>query len=68
MPELGEERIDRVVVERVDATARELRGEALAVPVRQQAHHDDGPLEPGRQARPCWSPWPLSQGLDATRP
>lgn len=48
---LGEEGIDGVVAERVDVAPRQLRGQALAVPVGQEAHHDDGPLDPGRQAR-----------------
>ena len=64
---LGEERIDGMVAHGVDAPAVELRGEALAVPVRQQAHHDDGPLQPGRQLLPRRSAWLLPQGLDATR-
>ena len=46
---------------------RELRGEALAVPVGQQAHHDDRSLDRVRQSLSGRSAWPLSQGLDATR-
>ena len=65
-PVLAEDMIDRVVVERVDVPARELRGEALAVPVRQEAHHDDDPLDPGRQPLSHWSSWSRSEGLDAT--
>jgi len=44
-PQVGEQAVDRVVVERVDAAPVELCGEALAVPVRQQAHNDDGPSD-----------------------
>jgi hypothetical protein len=34
---------------------------------RQQAHHDDGPPDPGRFARSRRSSGPLAQGLDAAR-
>jgi len=38
-----------VVVEREDLTPRELGRQALAVPVREQAHDDHGLLDPVRQ-------------------
>ena len=64
-PVLGEDMIDRVVVERIDAPARELGREALAVPVGQQAHDDDDALEPGRQSLMGWSSWSRPERLDA---
>ena len=38
-----------MVTERVDGTSPELRGEALAVPIREQSSQDDGLLDPGRE-------------------
>ena len=46
----GQQGIDRVVVERVDLAPRELGRQALAVPVRQEPHDDDGLLHPRGQA------------------
>ena len=54
------------MTEGVDVAAPELGGEPLAVPVRQQAHHDDRPLDRGRQALPGRAPSFVSQRLDAT--
>ena len=65
--QLGEEGVHGMVAERVDVPSRELRGEALAVPVGQEAHGDDGALDPGRQTHPGRSSWSLAQGLDAAR-
>jgi hypothetical protein len=55
-----------VVAERIDAATPELGGEALAVPVRQQAHHDDRLLEPGGKPFAGRTTTAMSQRLDAT--
>jgi hypothetical protein len=44
--------IEHVVIEPVDIAAPELGREALAVPVGQETHHDDGLFDPVRQALP----------------
>jgi len=63
---LGEQRVDRMVTHRVDVAPAELGREALAVPVRQQTHRDDGQLDPGRQPLTSRTTWPMAEGLEAT--
>lgn len=50
-PKPGQQVVDGVVVERVDLAAGELGRQALRVPVRQQADHDDRLLDP--RGQPC---------------
>ena len=60
-PELGEEAVDGVVVERVDQPAGELGGQALRVPIGQETHHDDRLLDPRWQAADRWATRPIEQ-------
>ena len=48
-PEIGQQGIDGVVIERIDLAPAELGREALRVPVRQQPHDDHGLAHPVRQ-------------------
>jgi len=66
-PEIGQQTIDRVVVERVDLPAGELGRQALRVPVGQQAHDDDRLLDPPGQARRSWAAGSIEEGLETTR-
>ena len=64
--ELGQQAVDRVVVERIDRTPRELGGQALGVPVGEQAHDDDRLLDPCRQALPLRTAPSIDEGFEST--
>ena len=50
-----------MVPHRVDAASGELGREALAVPVRQSVHHDDGLFDPGRHSFTVLTAWPMAE-------
>ena len=52
-PEVSEQPVHRVMAERIDVPPGELGGEALRVPVREQAHHDHGLRNPVGQSTGC---------------
>jgi hypothetical protein len=62
--ESGQQAIDGVVVERIDLTAGELGGQALRVPVGQEADDDDRLLDPPGQACRVWATWSIDKRLE----
>ena len=55
-----------MVVERVDLPAGELGGQALAVPVREEAHDDDRLFDPCRQTTGHRSARPVDERVEAS--